>query len=132
MFTTRETISFANGCCGIFGLFGRVLKVVLPNVSPVSVAGIFRGQHSVLQILTCLYKASNLMCQLLQKVISRCTILVCYWVISLHRQRRQQELQSIKLSPNVVTDLSRKIFFGFFMAAFCFHNPSFPPNVWQP
>ena len=25
-----------------------VLKVVLPNVSPVSVAGIFSGQHSVL------------------------------------------------------------------------------------
>ena len=36
------------GCCGFFGLFGRVLKVVLPNVSPVSVAIIFRGQHSVL------------------------------------------------------------------------------------
>ena len=36
------------GCCRFFGLFGRVLKVVLPNVSPVSVAGIFRGQHSVL------------------------------------------------------------------------------------
>ena len=35
-----------NGCCGFFGLFGHVLKVVLPNVSPVSVAGIFRGQHS--------------------------------------------------------------------------------------
>ena len=33
---------------GFFGLFGRVLKVVLPNVSPISVAGIFRGQHSVL------------------------------------------------------------------------------------
>ena len=30
-------------CCGFFGLFGRVLKVVLPNVSPVSVASIFRG-----------------------------------------------------------------------------------------
>ena len=27
------------GCCGFFRLFGRVLKVVLPNVSPVSVAG---------------------------------------------------------------------------------------------
>ena len=36
------------GCCGLFGLFGRVLKFVLPNVSPVSVAGIFRGQHSML------------------------------------------------------------------------------------
>ena len=35
-----------NGCCGFFGLFGRVMKVVLPNISPVSVAGIFRGQHS--------------------------------------------------------------------------------------
>ena len=37
-------------CCGFFGLFGRVLKVVLPNISPVSVAGIFRGQHSVLSV----------------------------------------------------------------------------------
>ena len=27
---------------GFFGLFGRVLKVVPPDVSPVSVAGIFR------------------------------------------------------------------------------------------
>ena len=33
---------------GFFGLLGHVLKVVLPNVSPVSVPGIFRGQHSVL------------------------------------------------------------------------------------
>ena len=31
------------GCCGFFGLFGRVLKFVLPDVSPVSVAAIFRG-----------------------------------------------------------------------------------------
>ena len=31
----------SNGC-GFFGLFGCVLKVVLPDVSPVSVAGIFR------------------------------------------------------------------------------------------
>ena len=31
-------------CCGFFGLFGRVLKVVLPDVSPVSVADIF-GNH---------------------------------------------------------------------------------------
>ena len=37
-----------NGCCGFFRLFGHVLKVVFPNVSPVSVAGIFTGQHSVL------------------------------------------------------------------------------------
>ena len=36
------------GCCGFFGLFGRVLKVVLPNVLPISVAGIFRGQESEL------------------------------------------------------------------------------------
>ena len=28
------------------GLFGCVLKVVFPNVSPISVAGIFRGQES--------------------------------------------------------------------------------------
>ena len=39
-----------SGCCGFFGLFGRVLKVVLPNVLPVSVAGIFRGPHSVLHV----------------------------------------------------------------------------------
>ena len=41
-------LMLGNGCCGFLGLFGRVLKVVLPNVLPVSVAGIFRGQHSVL------------------------------------------------------------------------------------
>ena len=35
------------GCSGFFGLFGRVLKVVFPDVSPVSVAGIFRGQQPV-------------------------------------------------------------------------------------
>ena len=40
-----ETLN-RNGCCGFFGLLGRVLKVVLPNVSPVSVAGIFRGQQT--------------------------------------------------------------------------------------
>ena len=33
---------------GSFGLLGRVLKVFFPNVSPVSVAGIFRGQQTVL------------------------------------------------------------------------------------
>ena len=36
------------GCSEFFGLFGHVLKVVFPNVSPVSVAGIFRGQKPVL------------------------------------------------------------------------------------
>ena len=30
-------------CCGFFGFFGHVLKVVLPDVLPVSVAGIFKG-----------------------------------------------------------------------------------------
>ena len=33
-----------NGC-GFFGLFSHVLKVFLPNVLPVSVAGLFRGQE---------------------------------------------------------------------------------------
>ena len=41
----------SNGCCGFFGLLGCVLKVVFPNVSPVSVAGIFRGQQTRAQIL---------------------------------------------------------------------------------
>ena len=36
------------GCSGFFEVFGRVLKVVLPNVLPVSVASIFRGQQPVL------------------------------------------------------------------------------------
>ena len=37
-----------NSCCGFSGLFGHVLEVFLPNVSPVSVASIFRGQESEL------------------------------------------------------------------------------------
>ena len=37
-----------NSCCRFFGLSGRVLEVVLPNVSPVSLAGIFGGQESEL------------------------------------------------------------------------------------
>ena len=40
----------SNSYCGFFGFFGRVLKVVFPNVSPVSVAGIFRGQHCPLKM----------------------------------------------------------------------------------
>ena len=31
------------GCCGFFGFFGRLLNVVLPDISLVSVASIFRG-----------------------------------------------------------------------------------------
>ena len=46
--SAEREAEFGDGCCGFFGLFGHVLKVVLPNVLPVSVAGIFRGQHSVL------------------------------------------------------------------------------------
>ena len=38
------------GCCGVLGLFGCVLKAVLPNLSTVSVAGIFRGQESELSL----------------------------------------------------------------------------------
>ena len=38
----RKEIAFHR--CGFFGLFGCVLKVVLPDVSPVSVASIFRGR----------------------------------------------------------------------------------------
>ena len=48
MYLQRLSQPGSNGCCVFFGLFGRVLKVVLPNVSSVSVAGIFIGQHSVL------------------------------------------------------------------------------------
>ena len=40
----RSKNSKTSGCCGFFGLFSCVLKVVLPNVSPVPVAGIFREQ----------------------------------------------------------------------------------------
>ena len=43
MYSGRLSRPGSNGCCGFFGLLGRVLKVVLPNVLPVSVAGIFRG-----------------------------------------------------------------------------------------
>ena len=39
MYLRRLSWPGSNGCCGFFELFGRVLKVVLPNVSPVSVAG---------------------------------------------------------------------------------------------
>ena len=38
-------IKAETGCCGFFGLFGHVLLVFLPNILPVSVAGIFRGQE---------------------------------------------------------------------------------------
>ena len=31
--------------CGFFGLFGHVLEVFLPNILPVYVAGIFRGEE---------------------------------------------------------------------------------------
>ena len=35
----------SDGCCRSFGLFGHDLKVFLPSILPVSVAGIFRGQE---------------------------------------------------------------------------------------
>ena len=35
----------SDGCCRFFGLFSCVLEVFLPNVSPMSVAGTFRGQE---------------------------------------------------------------------------------------
>ena len=43
----KKNVKWFYGCCGFFRLLGHVLKVFLPNVSPVSVAAIFRGQHSV-------------------------------------------------------------------------------------
>ena len=36
---------FLNVCCRFFRLFGHVLEFFLPNVSPVSLASIFRGQE---------------------------------------------------------------------------------------
>ena len=39
-----EKLKYGLVVVGFFWLFGHVLKVVLPNVSPVSVAGLFRGQ----------------------------------------------------------------------------------------
>ena len=41
----RKKRSGSNGCCRLFRLFGCVLEVFLPNVSPVCVASIFRGQE---------------------------------------------------------------------------------------
>ena len=43
MYSQRLSWPGSDGCCGFFGLFDRVLKVVLPDVSTVSVAGILRG-----------------------------------------------------------------------------------------
>ena len=42
MYSLRLSRAGSDGC-GFFGLFGHVLKVVLPDISPVSVASIFRG-----------------------------------------------------------------------------------------
>ena len=41
MYSRRLSQLGSDGCCGFFGLFGCVLKVVLTDVSPISVAGIF-------------------------------------------------------------------------------------------
>ena len=38
---------FFYGCCRFFGLFDRVLKVFLPNVSPVSVTDKTLGRQTV-------------------------------------------------------------------------------------
>ena len=43
LYSQRLSRPGSDGCCRFFGLFGHVLKVVLPDVSPVSVASIFRG-----------------------------------------------------------------------------------------
>ena len=36
MYSRRLSRPGSNGCCGFFGLLGHVLKVVFPNISPVS------------------------------------------------------------------------------------------------
>ena len=43
--STHKNQTLNDGSCRFFGLFGCVLKIFLHNVSPVSVAGIFRGQE---------------------------------------------------------------------------------------
>ena len=51
MYSRRLSRPGSDGCCEFFGLLGRVLKIVLPDISPVSVAGIFSpqsGGHCVL------------------------------------------------------------------------------------
>ena len=64
------------GCCGFFGLFGHVLKVVLSKVSLVSVAGVFRGQKSEL----CL-------CSVLSPFLRRC------WPQKLAKRYEKQPLE---------------------------------------
>ena len=52
----RQRLSWlgSDGGCRFFGLFGCVLKVFLPNVLSVPMAGIFRGQEAEL----CLYSGA--------------------------------------------------------------------------
>ena len=45
LYSWRLSRPGSKGCCGFFGLFGRDLKAVLPNILSVSVASIFRGKH---------------------------------------------------------------------------------------
>ena len=45
MYSRRLSRPGSDGYCRLFGLFGCVLEVFLPNISPVSVASIFRGQE---------------------------------------------------------------------------------------
>ena len=47
LYSRRLSWPGSNSCCGFFGLFGHVLRVVLPNISPVSVAGIFSNLQNM-------------------------------------------------------------------------------------
>ena len=59
MYSRRLSWPGSDGCYRSFGLFGHVPKVFLPNVLPVSVATIFRGQELELCVLKADPTATN-------------------------------------------------------------------------
>ena len=49
MYLRRLSWPGSDGCCGFFGLFDCVLKVVLPDVSPLSSADVYGFQSLPVQ-----------------------------------------------------------------------------------
>ena len=62
LYSQRLSRPGSNGCCRFFRLSGCVLEVFLLNISPVSVASIFRGQESEL----CL--CSGAVCEIVKQI----------------------------------------------------------------